>query len=255
MSLYLTVMNTPSRISTPCVSRAPCDFFCKQLQSKFVSHKHLSNCINWNCQNTRAFSVQLNIYCGMGILTMPYAMRMSGWAGLGALTAATAVFCLSGKLLIAAFDCLAPGSPHTFPALGAPPLSSESCLFSLTWYLSLKCCLRMFQCGVSMQKHPFMRDIIYVHAWNAFLLLLCVYSIRNVEWFAVMCGKYILMPNRKFQSSFSCSTSDEIPKHQPDRHAGAGPKGEVRCGRCGGGRILWWGLLSLLQSILALTWS
>ena len=55
---------------------------------------------------------------GIGLLSVPYAMRLSGWLGLVALAATTALFCLSGKLLIHAFDKLPPGTAHTYPALG-----------------------------------------------------------------------------------------------------------------------------------------
>ena len=59
---------------------------------------------------------------GLGLLSMPYAMRMSGWLGLMALGAATATFCLSAKLLIRAFQSLPPGMPHTYANLGLSSL-------------------------------------------------------------------------------------------------------------------------------------
>ena len=46
-------------------------------------------------------------------------MRLSGWAGLAALAATTALFCLSGKLIVAGFQKLPPDVPATYPALGA----------------------------------------------------------------------------------------------------------------------------------------
>ena len=48
-------------------------------------------------------------------------MRLSGWAGLAALAAITALFCLSGKLIVAAFEKIPPHLPRTYPALGALP--------------------------------------------------------------------------------------------------------------------------------------
>ncbi len=56
---------------------------------------------------------------GIGLLSMPYAMRQGGWLGMGALAIATAVFCLSGKLIVRNFDKLPPDASHTYPALGA----------------------------------------------------------------------------------------------------------------------------------------
>ena len=55
---------------------------------------------------------------GLGLLSMPYAMRLSGWAGLGALAVASALFCLSGRLLVGAFDQIPAHMSHTYPALG-----------------------------------------------------------------------------------------------------------------------------------------
>jgi amino acid permease len=50
---------------------------------------------------------------------MPYAMRLSGWLGLGALVLAAALFCLSGKLIVRGFDRIPPGRPHSYSQLGA----------------------------------------------------------------------------------------------------------------------------------------
>ena len=55
---------------------------------------------------------------GLGLLSMPYAMRLSGWCGLLALATFTGLFCLSGKLLVRAFDKMPLHRPHTYPALG-----------------------------------------------------------------------------------------------------------------------------------------
>ena len=61
---------------------------------------------------------QINIFVGLGLLSMPYAMRLSGWGGLGALAALTSLFWLSGKLIVHAFDKMPLHQPHTYPALG-----------------------------------------------------------------------------------------------------------------------------------------
>ncbi len=62
----------------------------------------------------------MQIYMGLGLLSMPYAMRLSGWLGLLALMASTAVFCISAKLLIRAFQTLPAGMIHSYPNLGEP---------------------------------------------------------------------------------------------------------------------------------------
>lgn len=49
---------------------------------------------------------------------MPYAMRLSGWCGLGALILAAALFCLSGKLIVRGFDRIPHGKPHSYSQLG-----------------------------------------------------------------------------------------------------------------------------------------
>lgn len=56
---------------------------------------------------------------GIGMLSMPYAMRLGGWAGLAALAAALALFATSAHALVAALELLPPGAPNTYPALGA----------------------------------------------------------------------------------------------------------------------------------------
>lgn len=66
----------------------------------------------------QAAVLQINIFVGMGLLSMPYAMKLSGWLGLVGLAALTALFCLSGKLIVRAFDKMPSHQPHTYPALG-----------------------------------------------------------------------------------------------------------------------------------------
>lgn len=56
---------------------------------------------------------------GIGMLSMPYAMRLGGWAGLAALASALALFAASAQALIAALELLPAGAPKTYPALGA----------------------------------------------------------------------------------------------------------------------------------------
>ena len=49
---------------------------------------------------------------------MPFGMGQSGWIGMLALAFATAVFCISGKLIVRNFEKMPPDVPHTYPALG-----------------------------------------------------------------------------------------------------------------------------------------
>ncbi len=68
---------------------------------------------------------------GIGLLSMPYAMSQSGWLGMVALGIATAVFCISGKLIVRNFEKMPADVAHTYPALGMPLLLSPSlCLTS-----------------------------------------------------------------------------------------------------------------------------
>lgn len=62
--------------------------------------------------------MQLNIFMGLGLLGMPYAMVLSGWLGLLALAALTGLFCLSGKLIVQAFDKMPSHQLQSYPALG-----------------------------------------------------------------------------------------------------------------------------------------
>lgn len=59
----------------------------------------------------------VNVYMGIGLLSMPYAMRLSGWSGLAALAIAAAVFCASGKLIVKSFERL-PAGPKSYARLG-----------------------------------------------------------------------------------------------------------------------------------------
>lgn len=66
--------------------------------------------------------LQVNIFMGIGLLSMPYAMSQSGWLGMLALGIATAVFCISGKLIVRNFEKMPADVAHTYPALGMPLL-------------------------------------------------------------------------------------------------------------------------------------
>ena len=59
-----------------------------------------------------------NIFIGLGLLTIPYAVKKGGWAALGALGLLVPLFGCSGRLICAAFDCLPPRAPRSYPELG-----------------------------------------------------------------------------------------------------------------------------------------
>ena len=59
-----------------------------------------------------------NIYIGIALLSMHYAVHRGGWLSLGALVAASATFCFSAHLIVRAFDLLPSHKPRTYPELG-----------------------------------------------------------------------------------------------------------------------------------------
>ena len=59
-----------------------------------------------------------NIFIGLGLLTIPYAVKKGGWAALGALGLLVPLFGCSGQLICGAFDCLPPRAPRSYPELG-----------------------------------------------------------------------------------------------------------------------------------------
>lgn len=62
--------------------------------------------------------LQVNLFLGVGLLSMPYAIHKGGWAALVPLCLVTSLFGLSAHLIIAAFDRLPPLVPKTYPELG-----------------------------------------------------------------------------------------------------------------------------------------
>lgn len=68
---------------------------------------------------------------GGRLLSCPYAMRLSGWSGLAALAAITALFCLSGKLIVAGFESIPAHVPRTYPNLGACSCPAPNCSLDL----------------------------------------------------------------------------------------------------------------------------
>lgn len=81
---------------------------------------------------------------GLGLLSMPYAMRLSGWLGLAALAALTCLFCLSGKLIVHAFDKMPLHCAQTYPALGQYTYRASSASSQLRTSYSC-CCLELWR--------------------------------------------------------------------------------------------------------------
>lgn len=91
---------------------------------------------------------------GIGVLSMPYAMAMSGAAGVLSVALCCVLFCTSGKCIAWSMDRLPPGVPHSYPQLGYEAmgtlgqrlvtafaildLSSGSCLLMIVLWKSLE---------------------------------------------------------------------------------------------------------------------
>lgn len=65
----------------------------------------------------------INVYMGIGLLSMPYAMKLSGWSGLASLAMAAMLFCFSGKLIVRSFERLSDG-PKSYARLGYAALGT-----------------------------------------------------------------------------------------------------------------------------------
>lgn len=68
-------------------------------------------------------------------------MRLSGWLGLAAMAGLTCLFCLSGKLIVHAFDKMPLHRAQTYPALGESTHSTSLfCQQSLHCQCTEACC-------------------------------------------------------------------------------------------------------------------
>lgn len=85
--------------------------------------------LSWKSMRSRCMGVlefvwttflvfQVNIYMGLALLSMPYAMREAGWVGILALALSVGLLCLSAKLLTAGFSVIPFSEPHSYPNLG-----------------------------------------------------------------------------------------------------------------------------------------
>ena len=121
------IQATFSLVRSPCLQVVVIEPGCSEHFSKSIIQAENASrgCLDSAAKHaTQSFlqllkpDAQVNIYMGLGLLSMPYAMRLSGWFGLLALLASTAVFCTSAKLLIRAFQTLPAGILHSYPNLG-----------------------------------------------------------------------------------------------------------------------------------------
>jgi solute carrier family 32 (vesicular inhibitory amino acid transporter) len=70
------------------------------------------------CSQTTAILSTLNVFVGLGLLTMPYAFSVAGWFAIILLPLTTAGFLTSALLLLTAITRLPIGTPHTYMDLG-----------------------------------------------------------------------------------------------------------------------------------------
>ena len=66
----------------------------------------------------------LNIVMGIGILSMPYCMSLSGIAGLGTVMLCCFLFCTSGKCIAWSMELLPAGKPKSYPQLGEEAMAA-----------------------------------------------------------------------------------------------------------------------------------
>jgi len=71
------------------------------------------------CSQTTAILSTLNVFVGLGLLTMPYAFSVAGWFAIILLPLTTAGFLTSALLLLTAITHLPVGTPHTYMDLGS----------------------------------------------------------------------------------------------------------------------------------------
>lgn len=90
-----------------------CFFLDLDLFFFFLSLSHLSLAVQFQK------NVAVQVFMGIGMLSMPYAMRLSGWSGIAALAGALALFNASAHLLVGGLEMLPAGVPRSYPSLGA----------------------------------------------------------------------------------------------------------------------------------------
>lgn len=66
-------------------------------------------------------SLQINIFVGIGLLSLPYAFKAGGYLSGVALLVVAVLFCLSGHLIVKAFEYLPLGVARSYPELGVCP--------------------------------------------------------------------------------------------------------------------------------------
>lgn len=131
---------------------------------------------------------------GIGLLSMPYAMKLSGWSGLAALFMAVAVFCSSGKLIVKSFERL-PDGPKSYARLGFTALGTSGksavLVFAILEFFGALC---MTLVVIYKQIESFLPDkgawglssvqLSAVVATVALLPLLFVPSLRHLSHFS-----------------------------------------------------------------------
>lgn len=69
-------------------------------------------------------AIVLNIFVGLGLLSMPFAVMKGGWVALIALGLLVPLFAASGQLICLSFEMMPGGMPRTYANLGAAAAGS-----------------------------------------------------------------------------------------------------------------------------------
>lgn len=78
------------------------------------------------------------VLTGLGLLSMPYALAMGGWAGLMVQAGVTLLFATCGVLLIRAIEALPAGVPENYPMLGMVGCVLCTHLYTYSWWFDRK---------------------------------------------------------------------------------------------------------------------
>lgn len=71
--------------------------------------------------------LQINIFVGIGLLSLPYAFKAGGYLSGVALLVVAVLFCLAGHLIVKAFEYLPLGVARSYPELGARAAGPLGC--------------------------------------------------------------------------------------------------------------------------------
>ncbi|KAK9907650.1 hypothetical protein WJX75_007699 [Coccomyxa subellipsoidea] len=175
----------------------------------------------------------VNIFMGIGLLSMPFAMKQGGWIGMAALAGATAVFCLSGKLIVRNFDKMPPNTSHTYPALGelalGPPGRFLVGFLALTEFFGGSCImlvviwrelLGLFQedHGLILGLTPFYFSVVACTVATAPLMF--IPSFKKLSWLSMLgCISTVLVTITVLAAVAMDPFREHLPLQPPADHA------------------------------------